>query len=265
MESPMNKKILVIGAMILLIIAGYLVMVSFQPASDETYEVESIIDGDTIKLTNGERVRLIGINTPERGQPYYQEATEKLEELIGSNPVRLEADEENEDQYGRWLRYIYVNDTFVNLEIVKSGLATAYEFQPNVKYSDKFSEAEQTAKNSELGIWIPSPFSLTVITLHADAEGDDGENLNDEYVVFDYNGTTSINLTNWWVMDEANNEYRFQNYVLVEGFTATLYTGSGTDTLTKLYWGSTKPIWNNDGDSLYLKDAEGLLVTYYSY
>jgi micrococcal nuclease len=265
METPMNKKILVIGAMALLIIAGYLIMVSFQPSSNEIYDVSEIIDGDTIKLTNGERVRLIGINTPERGQPYYQKATEKLEELIGSNPVRLEADKEDEDQYGRWLRYIYVNDTFVNLEMVKSGYATAYEFQPNVKYSDKFKEAEQMARNSELGIWTPSPFTVTISLLNADAEGDDSKNLNDEYVVFEYNGNTSINMTLWWVMDEANNEYRFQDYVLAEGFTATLYTGSGTDTISKLYWGSSKPIWNNDGDSLYLKDAEGFLVAYYSY
>jgi micrococcal nuclease len=261
----MDKKVLVIGVMVLLILAGYLIFLNYQPSSDDTYEVSDIIDGDTIKLTNGERVRLIGINTPEREQPYYQEATERLRELIGSNPVRLEADEEDEDQYGRWLRYIYVNDTFVNLEVVKSGHAIAYEFQPNVKYSDKLKEAEQTARNSELGIWTPSPFSLTVTTLHADAEGDDTENLNDEYVVFDYNGNTSINMTLWWVMDEANNEYRFQDYVLVEGFTTTLYTGSGTDTVSKLYWGSSKPIWNNDGDSLFLRDAEGFLVTYYTY
>lgn len=261
----MDKKILVIGAMIFLILAGYLVMINYPTTTDDMYEVSDIIDGDTIKLTNGERVRLIGINTPEKGQPYYQQATDRLQELIGSNPVRLEKDEENEDQYGRWLRYIYINDTFVNLEMVKSGFAIAYEFQPNVKYSDTFSEAEQEAREAKIGIWTPSIFTVTISLLHADAEGDDNKNLNDEYVVFEYDGNTSINMTNWWVMDEANNEYRFQNYVLVEGFTTTLYTGSGTDTISKLYWGSTKPIWNNDGDSLYLRDAEGFLVAYYSY
>jgi micrococcal nuclease len=261
----MDKKILVIGILILLILAGYLVFINDQPSSEDTYEVSDIIDGDTIKLTNGERVRLIGINTPEKGQPYYQQATDRLEELIGANPVRLEADEEDKDQYGRWLRYIYLNDTFVNLEMVKSGFAIAYEFQPNVKYSDKFNKAEEEAREAKIGIWTPSIFTVTISLLHADAEGDDTENLNDEYVVFEYDGNTSVNMTNWWVLDESNNEYRFQDFILVEGFTAILYTGEGTDTISKLYWGSSKPIWNNDGDSLYLKDAEGFLVAYYSY
>jgi micrococcal nuclease len=261
----MDKKITAIGILILLILAGYLVFINYQQSSDSTYEVSDIIDGDTIKLTNGERVRLIGINTPEKGQPYFQQATDRLEELIGSNPVKLEKDEEDKDQYGRWLRYIYINDTFVNLEMVKSGFAIAYEFQPNVKHSDKFNEAEQKARESEIGIWAPSIFTVTISLLHADAEGDDAENLNDEYVVFEYDGNTSVNMTDWWVLDEANNEYRFQDFVLAEGFTATLYTGSGTDTILKLYWGSSKPIWNNDGDSLYLRDAEGFLVAYHTY
>lgn len=261
----MDKKAMVIGIIVLLALSGYLIFMNYGPSSDEKYEVSDIIDGDTIKLTNGERVRLIGINAPETGQPYYQEATVKLEELIGSNTVRLEKDEEDEDQYGRWLRYVYVNDTLVNLEMVGQGLAISYEFQPNVKYSEEFKEAEQEAREEKIGIWTSSPFTVTISLLHADAEGDDSENLNDEYVVFVNSGNTSININQWWVLDESNNEYRFKDFLLVEGFSTTLYTGSGTDTAIEFYWGSSKPIWNNDGDALFLRDAQGFLVAYYSY
>jgi endonuclease YncB( thermonuclease family) len=261
----MNKKVFAIGVMVLLILAVYLVFKDFTPTSSETFDVSQIIDGDTIRLSSGDKVRLIGINTPETGQPYYGEATEKLKQLIGNSPVKLEKDEDDKDQYGRLLRYVYVNDTHVNLEMVKCGMAIAYEFQPNVKYSDDFEEAEQEAKSAKQGIWTPSQFTLRVVTMHADAKDDDTQNLNDEYVVFENEGDTSLNLTGWMVYDEANNIYIFQEFNLGNHSTFTLYTGVGSNTENDVYWGSDKPIWNNHGDSLFLRDTEGLLVAHFTY
>ncbi|UCE38120.1 MAG: thermonuclease family protein [Thermoplasmata archaeon] len=261
----MIKRILIIGIIAILVLAGYFIMRDFSPSSDETFDVSEIIDGDTIRLSNDKRVRLIGINAPEKDQPYYDDATEKLKELIGDGPVKLKKDVDDEDQYGRWLRYIYVNKTFVNLEMVKEGCAIAYEFQPNVKYSEEFKEAEGEAREAGIGIWVPSSFSITISILNADAEGDDTKNLNDEYVVFANEGTTSLNMTHWLVLDQANNHYRFQEFELEAGSFVTLHSGSGVDTEVDIYWASPKPIWNNDGDTLYLRDAEDLFVTHYSY
>jgi micrococcal nuclease len=261
----MNKKILVVFALAILVAGSLLVLMEFAPSSKETFEVSQIIDGDTIRLSTGEKVRLIGINTPERDQPYYAEATQKLSELIGDNQVTLEKDVTDKDQYGRLLRYIYVNETFVNLEMVKHGYAISYSFPPNTKHLSEFEAAEEEARNAGIGIWTQSSFTLTVSQLHADAEGDDSVNLNDEYVLFENNGNSTIIMTSWTVQDEAHNFYVFPEFGFANGSTLTLYTGSGTDTTTQLYWGNDKPIWNNDGDSLYLRDAEGLLVTYYSY
>ncbi len=261
----MNKKILVVFALAILVAGSLLVFMEFAPTSNETFEVSQIIDGDTIRLSTGEKVRLIGINSPERDQPYYAEATQKLSELIGDNQVTLKKDVTDKDQYGRLLRYIYVNDSFVNLEMVKQGYAISYPFPPNTKHVDEFEDAEEEARNSQIGIWAPSPFTLTVSSMHADAEGDDSANLNDEYVVFENDGNSTIIMTSWTVQDEANNFYIFPELDFTNGSTLTLFTGSGTDTATQLYWGNDKPIWNNDGDSLYLRDADGLLVTYYSY
>ena len=97
-------------------------------------------------LQNGERVRLLGINTPEKGQPYYEEATNRLKELIEGKTIALEKDIEDKDQYGRLLRHIYIDDTFVNLEMVREGYANVYVIHPNVKYSSKFEKAEEEAK-----------------------------------------------------------------------------------------------------------------------
>lgn len=261
----MDKKILVVIVLFILIAGVYLIFKEFTPSSNGIFEVSQIIDGDTIRLSTGEKVRLIGINAPERDQPYYDAATQKLIELIGDNRITLKKDVTDKDQYGRLLRYVYANDTFLNLEMVKQGYAISYPFPPNTKHLDNFEVAQEEARNSQIGIWTPSPFTLTVSSLHADAEGDDSVNLNDEYVIFENIGNSPLNLTLWTVQDEANNFYIFSTFLLENGHGVTLYSGAGTDTTTKVYWESSKPIWNNDGDSLYLRDAAGFLVTYYSY
>ena len=108
--------------------------------------------------------------------------------------------------------------------------------------------------------------ALEVATINADAEGDDGENLNDEYVVFENAGDEPVDLSGWTVEDEAAHGYEFpQGFTLDAGATATLRTGSGTDTDTDLYWGSGSPIWNNAGDTVILSNAEGEHVLEVSY
>lgn len=235
--------------------------------------VSSVIDGDTIKLQNGERVRLLGINTPEKGQPYYEEATNGLKKLVEGKTVTLERDIEDKDQYGRLLRYIYVADTFVNLEMVREGYANVYVISQNTKYSDEFEKAEEEAKIAERGIWQTSGEDLSkcidVLDFHWNAEDNDCYNLNDEYVTFKNTCSRSIDMTGWTVKDEANHIYTFPDFTLMGGAMVTLYTGSGKDTTTELYWDSSgytsNAIWNNDGDTLYLRDISGNLAISYSY
>jgi len=235
--------------------------------ANNTFYVSRIIDGDTIELSNGERVRLIGINAPEKGQYYAAEATNKLSQLIGYDSITLEKDVSDKDQYNRSLRYVYVGSTFVNLEMVRQGYAIAYPYPPDVKYADEFEEAEQEAQDAQLGMWGgPSNVSITVLYMHYDAEGNDNNNLNDEYVIFKNTGSISVNMTDWTVQDNANHLYRFPTFNLSANSIVTLYTGSGTDTDTKLYWGRAgQAIWNNNGDTLYLRDSNGGLVTDYTY
>jgi len=93
--------------------------------------------------------------------------------------------------------------------------------------------------------------SLQIAAVNADAEGDDRENLNDEYVVFENTGAESLDLSGWTVADDTGKTYTFpEGYTLGAGETVTLHTGSGTDSDTDLYWGSGSPIWNNGGDTV---------------
>lgn len=238
--------------------------------------VPKVIDGDSIKLQNNIEVRLLGINTPERGQPYYQEATNRLKELVEGKNVTLESDVQDKDQYGRLLRYVFVNDLFVNLQLVKEGYANIYIIQPNTRYETLLRNGEDEAKTLKLNIWkqptsenICDNRCIGISYFHWNAEGNDCDNLNDEYVTLINTCSYSCDLRSWTIKDEANHIYTFPSFVLENGRAVTVYTGFGTNTKTSLYWGSSgytcNAIWNNDGDTLYLRNSNGELVFSYSY
>jgi micrococcal nuclease len=131
-------------------------------------QVEEVVDGDTIKLSDGQTVRYVGMDTPETVDPrkpvgcFGQEASKANKELVEGKTVRLEKDVGDKDKYGRLLRYVFVKDeqggeTFVNLELVKRGFAMVETVAPNVKYQDQFLEAQQEARNNNLGLWASCP------------------------------------------------------------------------------------------------------------
>ena len=109
--------------------------------------------------------------------------------------------------------------------------------------------------------------TLGIANVHADANGDDRQNLNDEYAVFENTGETALNLGGWTVTDAAGHTYTFpEGFTLNAGTTVTLHTGSGTDTESDLYWGSGTPVWNNGGDTIIVRNADGkrVLIEEYS-
>jgi micrococcal nuclease len=122
----------------------------------ETAAVIQVIDGDTIVIEGNYRVRYIGIDTPEIRpalEAYGLEAWQANRELIEGKLVRLERDVSETDRYGRLLRYVYVDDVFVNAELVRLGLAEAIAYPPDTKHQDYFEELEAAARKAGLGIW----------------------------------------------------------------------------------------------------------------
>ncbi|MEF8857224.1 MAG: lamin tail domain-containing protein [Haloplanus sp.] len=103
--------------------------------------------------------------------------------------------------------------------------------------------------------------ALAVSAINADAAGPDRENLDDEYVVFENTGEGRLDLSGWTVADEAGRTYTFPDgYTLEAGEMVTLRTGAGTDTDDDLYWGAGSPIWNNDGDTVIVRNSDGTPV-----
>ena len=147
---------------ILFICASLIVSRSLAKDVDEA-DVLRVIDGDTIILEGGQRVRYIGIDTPEEGRPYYFEAKEENERFVQGKRVRLEYDIERQDRYGRTLAYVYVGKVFVNAELVKNGYAMIYTFPPNVKYAKIFLALQQEAREAKRGLWGLNPDDIALV------------------------------------------------------------------------------------------------------
>ncbi len=139
--------------------------------------ISRVIDGDTLKLANGPRVRLIGIDTPEmyKSKKLYRDARRSKHDLqtiqeLGRRSyaftrklaegklARLEFDVEKRDTYGRTLAYVFIKsdaaeEIFLNAEIVKQGYASLMTFPPNVKYVDLFRKLYRQAQEDNKGLW----------------------------------------------------------------------------------------------------------------
>ena len=117
---------------------------------------------------------------------------------------------------------------------------------------------------TETGTPTPSPTpsaSLELAAVHADAAGDEDANLNDEYVILGNAGDRALDLSGWTVTDEAGHRYAFaQGATLRPGETLTLRTGSGRDGGGEYYWDADRPVWNNAGDTVFVRTDEGRLV-----
>ena len=128
-------------------------------SNSDTFLVTRVIDGDTIEIEGGIKVRYIGIDTPETVDPrkpvqcFGVEASNKNKELVSGKRVRLEKDISETDKYGRLLRYVYVGDTFVNLELVRNGYAYASSYPPDISHQSQFTEAQRLAKEQSKGLW----------------------------------------------------------------------------------------------------------------
>lgn len=124
------------------------------------YQVKKVYDGDTVLLTDGTKVRFLGINTPEvegrykSAQAGGDEAKRWLAARLKNKKIRLETDVKKQDKYGRLLAHVFTEDkSYINLELVKSGMATVIIHPPNLKYTDDLLAAQQQAEQQQAGVW----------------------------------------------------------------------------------------------------------------
>ncbi|MBD2862608.1 thermonuclease family protein [Paenibacillus oceani] len=127
----------------------------------ETTEVKRVVDGDTLETKEGDKVRLIGMNTPETVKPnspveaYGKEASAFSKKQLTGKTVYLFADAGDTDKYGRKLRYLFIQGESVmyNETLLREGYANTMTIVPNVTFAKTFVEAEREARNTNKGLW----------------------------------------------------------------------------------------------------------------
>lgn len=117
--------------------------------------VRRVIDGDTIELSSGTIVRYVGINAPDNGQSFEEEATDFNKKLVEGKKVKLEYDEYKSDRFGRILAYVIIDNKNLSIELIRIGLAKVviYEKRKLLIYQQQLLDAEKEAKTKKLGIW----------------------------------------------------------------------------------------------------------------
>lgn len=124
------------------------------------YYVRWVDDGDTIVLQDGRHVRYIGINAPEiehedqKAEPFGNKAKSLNKRLVYQKKVRLEFDQDKQDQYGRWLAYVFLKDgTFINARILAQGYAFYLYRRPNLTYNSILFNSQRKAMSGKKGMW----------------------------------------------------------------------------------------------------------------
>ena len=206
-----------------------------------------VVDGDTIEAQvegydETWKIRMLGINTPEKNMPFSDESKAFIKQFEGKNII-LERDKEDTDKYNRKLRYVFYDNRFLDKEILENGFANSY-YTAGLRYENELLEAEKTARQNEIGIWTKSNerCSGCILLKKLDAI--------EEYFILKNDCTFLCSLDGWFVKDAGRNTF----------YLTSLLPGE-----EKTYNSNNKEIWNNDGDRLFMFDKNGLLALFYEY
>lgn len=152
-----ERKIFLLAALLILLrfTTGNTTSFHSEPFS-EIAKCIKVIDGDSliVKIGSEEKVvRLIGVDAPEKNEPFYYEAKRKLEEMVLNKHLILKKDVRETDKYGRVLRYAYVEGRFVNAFLLEKGLAVPEIIPPDVAQAKELLSSAHTAQRKALGLW----------------------------------------------------------------------------------------------------------------
>jgi len=240
--------ILMILIIVALIIINYNSLDTFvtKTFSNEEYVlVERVIDGDTVVI-KGTSVRMLGINTPEKGEKYYFEAKKYTEELVMTKTILIER--RGQDLYGRDLAYLFYNTENINAKLVEKGYANYYFPEGGDNYYNLFVNSwEKCILNNE-NLCKKSSDKCADCIFVKDFGYD--ENL----ILYNY-CNFDCNLTEWSIKDEGRKKFIFGEFILKENTRIVITPEDFNQTY----------VWTNTGDTMFLRDAKGELVLWEGY
>jgi micrococcal nuclease len=218
---------------------------------ETTIQVSRVIDGDTVVYKNGnisQSVRMLGINTPEKGEKYYAEAKNYTASLIMNKTIKIER--RGYDLYDRELAYLFdeSGNININLELIKAGYANAYFPEGKDNYYSQFMSAWESCIASNQNLCKKSSDKCAnCIEIHKFGP--------DEDLVLYNSCDFDCNFTGWSVKDEGRKKFVFKNFILKSSNQIKLTSGD----FNKTY------VWTNTGDTMFLRDSKGELVLWQEY
>ncbi len=239
-------------------------------AADLVATVREVLDGDTIVLNDGRKVRYLGINAPEHGQSYAPEATNFNRRLVSGLPVRLEFDQVQEDRYHRLLAYVYQGRTMINEQLLVEGWAHIFLMPPNTRYAERFLQVQEKAKTARKGVWKTVRGPLKITRIEPKGDGEEGKGTLAEFVRIANISAQIVDVSDYSIADRDGHRYRFPSAQLRPGHVLTLVTGEGKDRRDEtgpitLHWNRGSGVWNDRGDTAYLSDPLGEVVDRFEY
>jgi len=224
---------IIISLLIILFIVNYPFLDSkFEEFLEEenVVHVDRIIDGDTIVAGN-ETIRLLGVNTPERGEFYYEEAKYFLENEILNKSVKLEFVGERQDKYYRTLAYVFLEGENINVKIVENGFGNYYFYSGRDKYSEELEKAWEDCLENEIHLCEPSEMECAFCI-----------KIQSEHII--NNCGFDCNISSWEIKGEGRDKFIFDRN-LAQSETSEFEVDL-----------------ENSGGSLFLRDDKGRLVDF---
>lgn len=150
-------RLAVLIALVVIIVGFRLVEeIGFDQKPGDRFTIVRVIDGDTVELKGGDKLRLLSIDTPEKGDLFYDEATMFVREIALGRVGRIEFSSRRRDKYGRLLGYLYIDSVFVNRQILVNGLGYLYLFKDTDigrEETNILLEAQRSAMKAKVGLW----------------------------------------------------------------------------------------------------------------
>jgi endonuclease YncB( thermonuclease family) len=242
-------------------------LLSLAHAGTDSATITTVIDGDTYILGSGEQLQLRGAATPAPGEDYGIEAREWVRGLVAEGEVILAYRSQPRDASGRLIASVRTMEGDLAISLLEHGFAYITILPPDSLDLTMLLTAQAAARASGRGIWATERFSgdLHIAEFVANAEGDDRQNVNGEYLRICNTAVRPVDLAGYTLRDIGGNTWTLPPLVMPVGHTVLVRSGVGinqTDPGEQLvvYLGSDRPIWNNTADQATLTDRGGRVV-----
>jgi len=231
------------------------VTLSIEPEREGVF-VARVVDGDTLKLDSGETIRLLGINTPERGERYYAEAKMFLQLLVENKSIELER--RGQDKYRRTLGHVFIDNKHVNVELVEKGFANVYVLEYE-EYEPRLREAwESCIIGNKLLCEQSQELCASCIIL-------DEFDYHDQKFTLKNQCVQSCDIGKWIVKEEGRKVFTLNSFILESESEVEIICSVGQSNSKQIFLDKCESLWTATGDTLYLRDDFGKLVLWSNY